>query len=178
VSIERRLVLPGEEVATPEEFIVDGRAYLDGVFRASALGVAVYDRRSHAAAVRPLKGDGYPRQGDILYCVATSRGVRALSVRCVAREGDGGPEELKYPVTAFIPPQLVDGKIGIGDYIRARVVSNLGPPFLLSVRGPTFGVVRAICPKCGNVMKRRGSRLVCPVCGAADVRKIAQGFYV
>ncbi|MGC8583037.1 MAG: exosome complex RNA-binding protein Csl4 [Thermoproteus sp.] len=178
MPVERRLVLPGEEVATPEEFAVDGRAYLDGVFRAAALGVAVYDRKSHTAVVKPVKVDGYPRQGDILYCVVTSKGVRALSARCVAKEGGDGPEELKYPVTAFIPPQLVDGRIGVGDYIRARVVSNLGPPFLLSVKGPTFGVVRAICPKCGNVMRRRGNKLVCPVCGAADVRKIAQGFYV
>ncbi len=171
------MVLPGEEIATPEEFVVDGRAYLDGVFRAAALGVAVYDRRSHTAVVKPLREDGYPRQGDTLYCVVTSKGVRALSAKCVAKEGRG-VEELKYPVSAVIPPQFVDGKVGIGDYIRARVVSNIGPPFLLSIKGPTFGVVRAICPKCGSVMKRRGAQLVCPACGAVDVRKIAQGFYV
>ncbi|MEL9990868.1 MAG: exosome complex RNA-binding protein Csl4 [Thermoproteus sp.] len=178
MDIARKIVVPGEEVAIPEEYLVDGYAYLDGVFRASALGVAVYDRKSHAAVVRPIKTYGYPKQGDVLYCVVTSKGVRALSARCVAKEGKNGPEELKYSVTAFIPPQLIDGKVGVGDYIRARVVSNLGPPFLLSIKGPTFGVVRAICPKCGNAMRRRGGQLVCPVCGTTDVRKIAQGFYV
>lgn len=177
MQIQRKLVLPGEEVAAPEEFEVDGRAYLDGIFRAAALGIAVYDRRSHTAVVEPLRNNGYPKQGDILYCVVTSKGVRALSARCIAREGKT-VEELKYPVSAFIPPQLVDGKVGVGDYIRARVVSSYGPPFLLSIKGPTFGVVRAICPRCGNVMKRRGNQLVCPVCGAVDSRKIAQGFYV
>ncbi|CCC82360.1 exosome complex RNA-binding protein Csl4 [Thermoproteus tenax] len=178
MSVKRKLVLPGEEVAMPEEFMVEGSSYLDSVFRSSALGYVVYDSLSHTAVVKPFKRDSYPRQGDILYCVVTSKGVRALNVRCVAREMKEGFEELKYPVTGLIPPQLVDGKVGIGDYVRARVVSNYGPPFLLSIRGSTFGVVRAVCPKCGNVMRRRGGILVCPVCGATAVRKIAHGFYV
>lgn len=177
-SAKRRLVVPGEEVASPEEYVVEQGAYLDGVFRAAVLGRAVYDPKAHVAAVEPLKGARYPKQGDILYCVVTSKGVRALSARCFAREGASGLEELKYSVVAHIPPQLADGRVGIGDYIRARVVSSRGPPFLLSIRGHTFGVVRALCPKCGSIMRRRGSQLVCPSCGAVAIRKTAIGFYV
>nr|KJR73683.1 MAG: RNA-binding protein [Thermoproteus sp. AZ2] len=176
--MKRKLVLPGEEVAAPEEYLVEQGAYLDGVFRASVLGRAVYDPKAHTAVVEPIRGDNYPHNGDIVYCVVTSKGVRALSARCFAKESKNGVEDLKYPVTAYIPPQLVDGRVGVGDYIRAKVVSSHGPPFTLSIRGPSFGVIRAICPRCGSAMRRRGGQLVCPNCGAVDARKIAVGFYV
>lgn len=176
--VKRAVVTPGETVAYAEEYDVRGSAYYAGYkYIACTLGVALYDDKSHTAVVRPVRNLPLPQPGAVVYCQVTGKGKRAYQLKCFAVEGKRGPVDLKYQFTGILPHFLADGRLGIGDYIRARVVSAHGPPLIVSIRGPTYGVILSRCPKCGSTLKRHGMALVCPSCAAEAARKIAVGYY-
>lgn len=170
---------PGEEVAYAEEYEAKWGAYsVDYKLHAYVLGIAAYDERSHVATVKPLRDPPMPQQGSVVYCQVTGKGRRAYQLRCFAVERDREIHDLKYLYTGVLPYFFSDGDLGVGDYIRARVVSTYGPPLVVSIRGPTYGSVLSRCPKCGSVLKRRGPALYCPVCSTEVRRKIAVGHYM
>ncbi|AET31678.1 exosome complex RNA-binding protein Csl4 [Pyrobaculum ferrireducens] len=172
------IVTPGELVAYAEEFETKGAVYaVDYRYIAAALGVAAYDEKTHTAVVKPVRPPAIPQTGSVVYCQVTGEGRRAYQLRCFAVEEGRGPSELKYIVSGVLPHFFSDGEVGIGDYIRGRVVSTRGPPIVVSIRGPTYGVVLSRCPRCGSVLRRRGSALYCPNCGVEVKRKMAIGHY-
>jgi len=176
--VKKTIVTPGELVAYAEEFETKGAVLaVDHKYHASALSVATYDEKSHVAVVKPVRGSAYPQPGAVVYCQVTGKGRRAYQLRCFAVEEGKNAADLKYPVSGVLPYFFSDGDIGIGDYLRAKVVSTYGPPIVVSIRGPTYGVILSRCPKCGAVLKRRGMMLYCPNCGAEVKRKIAVGHY-
>lgn len=174
----KKIVIPGEEVAYAEEYETKGAAYQeDHRYIASAVGVAAYDPKAHAAVVKPLKNSAIPPPGAVVYCIVTGKGRRAYQLKCFAVENGREVEELKYQTTSVLPYFFADGDLGIGDYVRAKVASSHGPPLVVSIRGATYGSVLSRCPKCGSVLKRRGMTLQCPNCGVEVKRKIAVGHY-
>lgn len=176
--VKKTVVTPGETLAYVEEFEVKGSAYsVDYRYLSSVLGVAAFDEKTHIAVVRPLKDPAIPPPGSVAYCQVTGKGRRAYQLRCFAVEGQRGPVDLKYAFTGILPYFFADGELGIGDYIRAKVVSTYGPPLVVSIRGATYGSVLSRCPHCGSVLKRRGMALYCPNCSTEVRRKIAVGHY-
>jgi len=174
----RKVVTPGETVAYAEEFEVRGAAYLNSYkYIASAMGTAAYDPKAHLAVVKPFRESPIPPPGTVVYCVVLGKGRRAYQLKCFAVEGERGPVDMKYQITGVLPNFFADGEFGIGDYIRAKVVSTYGPPLVVSTRGATYGVVLSRCPNCGSLLKRRGNTLYCPNCGVEVKRKIAVGYY-
>lgn len=176
--MKKIVVTPGETLAYAEEFEVKGAAYsLDHRYISSVLGTASFDEKTHTAVVKPLKDPVMPQPGSVVYCQVTGKGRRVYYLRCFAVEGQKGPVDLKYTFTGVLPYIFADGELGIGDYIRAKVVSTYGPPLVVSIRGATYGSVLSRCPRCGSVLKRRGATLYCPNCANEVKRKIAIGHY-
>ncbi|MEM1925900.1 MAG: exosome complex RNA-binding protein Csl4 [Pyrobaculum sp.] len=174
----RRVVAPGELVASAEEFEVKGAVYVQNYdYIAAVTGVAMCERKSHLCFVKPFRSPHMPKTGSVVYCQVVGKGRRGYLLRCFATEGDKGVEEFKYFYTATTPYFFSDGELGVGDYIRGRVVSTYGPPFVVSIRGHTYGSVLSRCPRCGSVLKRKGSVLQCISCGTEVRRKIAIGYY-
>nr|KJR71433.1 MAG: RNA-binding protein S1 [Vulcanisaeta sp. AZ3] len=179
---------PGDVIGKAEEYIpgdnveVDG----DGNLIAQVMGVVVRDNKEHVITVRPLKDGNLLRINDVVYGkVISMPNDRVVIVKIIASEKSGEKVQLKDDVTGIIPPAyLFNGKpsnasdlVGIGDIVRARVISR-GPPYTLSIREAQFGVVYAKCPRCGHELKWRGNELLrCPNCGAVVRRKVSLAEY-
>jgi exosome complex component CSL4 len=126
--MKKIVVTPGETLAYAEEFEVKGAAYgLDHRYISSVLGTASFDEKTHTAVVKPLKDPVMPQPGSVVYCQVTGKGRRVYYLRCFAVEGQKGPVDLKYTFTGVLPYIFADGELGIGDYIRAKVVSTSRP---------------------------------------------------
>lgn len=176
-SVDRRIVLPGEEVSVAEEFELVGDGYMDRyVARSAVLGVAEYDVRSHVAMVRPLRQRPTIRQGDVVHCVVEGKGARHVAARCFAVEEQGALRYLPYTFTAImlVPQHIGDvNDVGVGDYVRARIASRYGPPYTATIKAPHLGVTYSLCPRCRTPMRRAGQVLRCPSCGLEVRRKVA-----
>ncbi len=173
------VVTPGEVVAYAEEYETKGAVYLNHYkYLASSIGVALFDKSTHTAVVKPLREPPIPPQGSVVYCIVVAKGRRVYHLKCFATEKERKIADAKYQTSGVLPHFLADGELGIGDYVRGKVVSTYGPPLVVSVKGYTYGSVLSRCPHCGSLMKRRGMTLQCTKCGAEAKRKIAMGHYM
>ncbi len=178
------LVIPGDRICVIEEFVPGANTYadIDGSVRACVVGKVVRNVRSHDIYVEPLKAANILRQGLIVYGQVVSilnEKVAVVKLLGVWREDKREIMPLKHAFTGLLHvsqasetycPTLRD-IVGVGDVVKARIISRSGPPYLLSIRGPNLGVVYALCPVCRVETRKRGSKLQCPVCGMVLKRK-------
>jgi exosome complex component CSL4 len=183
--VEGEFVVPGDEIGVVEEYLPSAGAYVhDGFVRAKAVGFVKADASKHEAAVVQARDVPLPRLGDVVYAVVT--GVRdavvyldifynetrkvsyAVPFRGILHISEASNERLRSTYEVF----------GYGDIVRANVISRK-PPYMLSTKGPEFGLVLVRCPRCMTPLRRRGLWLYCPVCRKTHKRKkIASRHYL
>ncbi len=186
------IAVPGEAIAVIEEFSLPRRnvpyAYEEGgVIYAAQPGRIVKDlerkvisifTKFRNPAVQGLK------LGEVVYgqVVAVSESIAIVKIHY----GEGGGK-LTHPVTGVLHISQVSHEfirtmfdaVKCGDYIKAKVISTYGPPYMLSTKDPSLGVVLARCPKCGKPMLKRGpSLVVCLNCGIVARRKLSPAYMI
>jgi len=176
---EKELVTPGDKVAVIEEYTAGEYVYEEnGFLRAAALGVLNADRVNHVLSVIPSRRPLIPKAKDAVYAqVSYVRSLYALT-RIYEVEGRG---LLPIPFTGIIhvsyalsePVRDMHDLLRIGDIIRAKVLSDEGPPFHLTLRGREFGVVLSWCPNCVKPLYKRGNYLFCSICRTSYRKKIS-----
>ncbi|ADY02308.1 RNA binding S1 domain protein [Vulcanisaeta moutnovskia 768-28] len=183
--MDKEIVAPGDVIGVAEEYLPGENVEVDtdGKLRAQVMGIVVRNERDHVVSVKPLRSsNSLLRVNDVVYGrVIAIPNDRVVIVKIIGVENNGGKMALKDDVTGIIPPsQLLNGKssnaseiLGIGDIIRARVISR-DPPYTLTLRDAQLGVVYARCPRCGHELKLKGNDLLqCPNCGAVVRRKVS-----
>lgn len=183
--VEGGFVVPGDEIGVIEEYVPSTGVYVhSGFVRAKSVGIVKTDASKHEAAVIQARDVLLPRFGDVVYAVVT--GVRdavvyldifynetrnasyAVPFRGVLHVSEASNERLRSTYEVF----------GYGDVVRANVISRK-PPYMLSTRGPEFGLVLVRCPRCMTPLRRRGLWLYCPVCKRTHKRKkVASRYYL
>jgi exosome complex component CSL4 len=171
--------VPGEELGVEEEYVPGDFTDLDGngAIVSTVIGVPNYDVKAHEVKVNPIK----PRllqQGSIVYGRVVSSTDKVAVVRIVAVLDKGKINRINATGFIYIVHagdnrlNTVYDAVGIGDVIKARVISH-GPPYHLSIRGLGLGVVEARCPHCRAILKFKGTRAYCPNCGVSVRKKVA-----
>jgi len=183
--VEGEFVVPGDEVGVIEEFVPAAGTYArDGFVRAKAVGFVRVDALKHEASVAQAREVPLPRLGDVVHAVVT--GLRdsvvyldvfynetrnahyAVPFRAILHISEASNERLRSTYEVF----------GYGDVVRATVISRK-PPYMLSTRGPEYGLVLAHCPRCMAPLRKRGLWLYCPSCRKTFKRKkIASRHYL
>ncbi len=182
-SLEDAIVAPGERICVIEEFLPGLNSYSDesGYVRSLVFGRVVRDLRNHEVHVVPFSRRAQLKAGSIVYGkVCTVVNDRLAVVRVLALDDNNIVVPLKSPCTGLLhASQMSDSYVrsvyefvGIGDIIRARIVSTWGPPYLLSIRSQDLGVISALCPSCMSEMRRRGGKLYCSACNVQVKRKV------
>lgn len=180
---ERRLAIPGEHLGFEEEFIAGRNAYVDhdtGELRAKVIGIVARDWSNRSIDVNPVKTPKYlVRAGDIVHAIVY--GIKDSLVITQIFYIENKKIQLLVPITGIIPAAYISSwrtspykdVFGYGDIVRAVVVEEAGPPYVLSTKGREFGVILAKCPRCLASMVKRGMVLLCPQCKAKAKRKLS-----
>ncbi len=176
------IVVPGEELCVIEEFLPSQFTYADelGYVRSLVLGRVVRDLKTHDIKVEPVKNRLLLRQGDIVYGkVVSIVNEKVAIVKIVALHENGTIIPLKHHCTGLLHisqasngPSTMRDIVGIGDVVRAKIISTWGPPYLISIKAQNLGVVYALCPRCRVELRRRSDKLQCPSCGTVIKRKV------
>lgn len=179
-------VSTGDKLATIEEFIAGPGTYqwIDGYIRASILGVLQIDLAQRVISVRNFRSKpAYPKPGDNVLGVVDSLSDDVAFIDIFLVESRD-VKSAKF--TGVLHVSQVSDKyvkslyeaLGLGDIVRARVLSSRSP-FQLTTKTNQYGVVMAFCNKCGSIMKRRDSEtLLCTSCGSIEARKISLKYVV
>ncbi|MDE1865645.1 MAG: exosome complex RNA-binding protein Csl4 [Candidatus Micrarchaeota archaeon] len=189
------LVVPGERIATEEEFQPGRNTYTEGgAIYSSTFGTV----KSAEGAVSVQPGTG--REIKIIDKGMTVIGTVTDDMKSVIFvEIDainiGKKEYLALKDGKILPPRPnggarapmgrrgADNKFyeakekmcGVGDTVLAKVLFNDKDSYTLGILGEPFGVVFAKCGKCGEEMNWNQERhiLVCSSCGSAERRKVS-----
>ncbi|MCX6777885.1 MAG: exosome complex RNA-binding protein Csl4 [Candidatus Micrarchaeota archaeon] len=148
--------LVGEKVVDQDRKVsIKPAALVPALMGRGSIVVGVIDEIFEPVAlvrVADIKGGERRRTHNEYYCVLHASRVRNGFVKTIRTE------------------------VRIGDIIRAIVDDVDNGETYLSTKGNEYGVIRAFCSRCRHGMDQKGSRVVCPKCGSAETRKIAEGY--
>ncbi|MEM3402027.1 MAG: exosome complex RNA-binding protein Csl4 [Candidatus Hadarchaeales archaeon] len=179
------LVLPGDLLATVEEFVPGEGVYEeDGKIYSGVVGMVLIDMRAKKISV--FVGQNAPpvlKTGDIVIGRIDEVRDQFASVFLVAMRGKEN-RELPAPKTGIIHISKAHttyvrdlGRLfRPGDVIRAKVVGVQRENIQLTTAERDLGVLVALCSRCRDILKREGGKLVCPNCGSVESRKIAADY--
>ncbi|MFH1820963.1 MAG: exosome complex RNA-binding protein Csl4 [Methanobacteriota archaeon] len=178
-------VVPGDFLATTEEFVPGNGAYEeDGKIYAASTGVVLVDARAKQISVFSRTA-GVPtlKRGDIILGKIDEVREQTASVVIGALRGREN-RELPPPNNGSIHISQTDSgyvkelgkEFRVGDVVRAKVLSANREPVQLTTVGEDLGVVVASCARCRNPLSREGKKLVCGACGNVEFRKMANDY--
>jgi exosome complex component CSL4 len=174
------VALPGDFLASPEEFLPGKNTYEQGdSVRATLSGQVEKDLSKREVAVRPVVVAKTPTVGDVVVgqveaAMTSTAGVRISYL-------NGVKTLAGFPGTIFTRSER-GGRgerrtyVKLGDVVRARVSSTLNGMNQLSIDEPHFGVLASLCSVCGTPLLRGDGRAKCDNCGNVEERKFADDF--
>ncbi len=178
-----KFVLPGEEIASAEEFIPgDGVYDEDGVIKAYIIGRVAEDPKEHIINIipsttrPPIVEDKDTIIGMVKGLKDNAVLVRALYIEDKPHRYIAGQEEGSIHIANIRGSRIMDirREFGIRDLIRAKVL-RARPTIMLSTIGDEFGVIVSVCEKCNTIMKFEKQNIFkCPDCNSTKYRKIAR----
>ncbi len=173
-------VLPGDFLATPEEFLAGKNTYeREDSIRATHPGTVQKDLAKREVMVRPAVVAKALRVGDVVVGQVEAAMTSTAGVRITYLNGVEIPAG--FPGTIFTRGER-SGRgerrtyVKLGDVVRARVASTLNGMNQLSIDEPHLGVIAALCTVCGAPLPRGDGRSRCEQCGSVEERKFADDF--
>lgn len=175
-------VIPGEAVAVAEEAIPQQGVYIDdkGYIRAQFAGVVLFDKYRKTILVKPVsKREFSLRAGSVAEGKVVSVSEDVALVRIYSANGNKIMGAIGLLHISQISSEFINDiydYVKPSDIIRARVL-NSSPPYLLSIKEPSMGVILAYCSGCGRELYfHSGEYLVCKNCGRREKRKTTPGY--
>ncbi|MEI6795502.1 MAG: exosome complex RNA-binding protein Csl4 [Methanomassiliicoccales archaeon] len=181
--IEKRSVVPGEEVGVVEEYMPGIGTWEDedGKIHAALLGELQIDNEEKVVTVTAQKPMTLLVPGDLVFCQVTD--VRSAMAICevVAVEGKGREVTGDTNGTIHVSKlsqeyvQEVGKEVRPSDIIRARV-TQVKPSVQLTTASEHLGVIKALCRKCRQPLVKVEKGLYCATCDRQDYRKMADDY--
>lgn len=179
MNSKKRIVVPGEEIATTEEFLSgEGTFEIKGKIFSSYLGTLNLDSEEMKAIVVPVNPLVKLKVGDFVLAVVSdvkSNMVIADVVRVEGKARDVTGETLASIHVSKISEAYTSDvwkEYRLGDIIRAKVIQT-EPSLQLSTDKPNLGVILGLCTKCRMPLEKKEKTLFCENCQRTEIRKTA-----
>ena len=179
---ESKKVLPGELVATAEEYMPGfGTFEDDGNIYSTAIGSLYLDERNKIARLDFQNPPLVAFDEDVVFCEVTDVKPSMVVCRIQAMEGTSrgitGETMGTLHVSKVSNRYVEDAseKFRITDIIRAEVIQSR-PSIQLTTAKPHLGVIMARCNSCREPLDRKGNKLYCESCERTEYRKLAKDY--
>ena len=178
-SKEKRIVYPGEEIGTSEEWLPGkGTFEEDGKIYSCYTGELEFDDENIEAKVNAFNPVLELEEGDIIYGEVSRRKSSLVNIDIDLVEGES--RDILRDIEGSIHISKVSNDYTddlkheylVGDIVRAKVV-QVEPTIRLSTEGKNFGVVKGYCSNCRKPAEKKGNKLYCPNCDKTESRKIS-----
>jgi len=179
--MDKKIVMPGEELATVEEFECGENTFSDdeSVY-SDSIGKAKFDSENYEVSVtNPRNVKLFTPGTQVLGVVGAIRKNYAF---INIREAFDGKEKRvfsKRSATLLISSVSSDYIKNLsdmfkkGDIVRAEIESIEPYRVTIKTNKPELGVVKAFCSKCRAGMLLSGEKLMCTKCGSVEDRKLS-----
>lgn len=180
-KISSRLVLPGDSLATQEEFEAGfGSAVSGDNVVATRVGELSPDMVNRVMIVKPARQDiaKLPEKGDYVVGTVQSAASSIAQVRIDAINDIPSSKDLSGMLSMRDERhRRSSSPVRSGDVIRAKVISTTNAIYHLSLDDPRCGVLYTVCSVCGGRVIALGRGAVkCTECGTVDDRLLSEDF--
>jgi len=176
-----RLAVPGDKLATIEEFVPgSGSASLGDAVVSTVVGDIEPDMINRVINVNPVKcaEKNLPKVGDLIIGHVDSSQPSMAQITILAINDETNDKQLSGMLSMREDRRRrTSSPIKAGDIIRAKVISTKNSIYHLSLDDPTSGVIETVCSNCGgNVIALGRDRVKCKECGFVDERILSPEF--
>jgi exosome complex component CSL4 len=180
-KISRRIVLPGDSLATQEEFEAGfGSVVLGDNVVATRIGEVSPDMGNRIMIVKPARQylAKLPEIGDYIVGTVQSAASSIAQVRIDAINDVPSSKDLSGMLSMRDDKhRRSSSPMKSGDVIRAKVISTTNSIYHLSLDDPRCGVLYTVCSFCGGRVIALGRGAVkCTECGSVDDRLLSEDF--
>jgi exosome complex component CSL4 len=179
----KRVVYPGDELGTSEEFMAgEGTYEKNGKIYAASIGEFEFDPNTRLANVNPLTSTPVKLNlGDAV--IGTIEDIRSSMafVKIVKLEGENrqisGETQGSIHVSKLAKQYIDDVRRAywIGDIIRAKVIQT-SPALQLSTEGSEYGALKSFCKNCKAPLEWKNDNLYCRSCDRSWQKKTAKDY--
>ena len=172
-------VVPGDRLGVIEEFTPGFGTYsYNGAIRSKLTGCTLLDFQNKKVSVYPLvQLVNFPEIGSVV----TGQIEDVKNKRVILQIFQIGERKLSGPLRGVLhiadtSSRYIDNMFSaykLGDFVKAKVMSDKNRTLYLSTTDLNLGVVSASCSRCGHSLQPRGTRMHCSNCGNVETRKIA-----
>ncbi len=175
---DEKLVLPGDQLGVIEEVLPGEGAYVDRRGRVRSTRLGLLRRREGKVSVEPIKVPSLPlRPGTEVVGIVWSTERALHHVKIVGIAGKR-PVRFHRPISGImLKSHPANQGARPGDLILARVMRSDSEQVVVTMAGPSLGVILARCPRCGSALKRVGYTLVCEECGRVVLDRRVSDLY-
>lgn len=173
---KQKIVLPGEQIATEEEYTAGENTFVkEGKIFSKTIGVLKIDETNKEASIKGKIVEEISF-GDIVTGKVTLVKESTAVIELLSAEGDKkimGINTAQLPIRNVSNEYVTELKklMKIGDIIRAKVVMSSPLAIDLSTKEMGLGVIKAYCSKCRKEMNFNNNQMVCLSCGNIEDRK-------
>ena len=175
------LVLPGDVIATAEEYLPGRNATeSNGLVVSLIYGSVRKDDKNLTVSISPVKKKLSVHVGEIAYGKVIKTDQRHASVKVGAvLDRELGLAEYTAEGSIGLSSQFDKNgnpNIHIGDIVRTKILRIGDRGFELGIFGKNLGVLRTLCSKCRIPMRKKDSSLYCDNCERSEIRKVAEDY--
>jgi exosome complex component CSL4 len=176
-----KVILPGEQVASIEEFEGGKNTYLteDGTIRSAAIGTKALDLKRRIVKIEPKNAPTMPKIGDILVGYVEMIFASMISVKVLYINGTRSKSGFAAIASMRVGSSRDRRERPIfrtGDIIRGRVMSLLNSTVHMTIAEREFGVLYTTCFMCGGDTVKVNDTVKCIECGAWEPRKLTNDY--
>ncbi len=173
---KQKIVVPGEQIATEEEYTAGENTYVkDGKILSKTLGTLNLDEENKEANVKGKKVEELA-YGDIVTGKVIMVKESTAVIELLSAEGN---KRIMGITTAQLPIRNISNEyvtelnkiLKIGDIIKAKVVMSSPLAIDLNTKELGLGVIKAYCSNCRKEMSFNNNKMVCLDCGSIEDRK-------
>jgi exosome complex component CSL4 len=184
--MKKKLVFPGQALATAEEFSPGKNAFEDesGEVKAASVGQSEFKSEEREVDVAKKGRNVLPlKRGDTVYGGVVMVKNDFVIIEIFKAEWNGTPKVFNDSRAVLVIRNASRGYVEsmnelfkLGDILKAEVTQVTKYSTEISTEQGPFGVIKAFCSKCKQPLQMFQEQLKCTGCGNVESRKVSQDY--
>ncbi len=167
--------LPGDKVATIEEFETGDNTFDDGhAIRSVVAGTKEFDKTRRIANINRFKSPAVPQVNDLVIGNVATLMNNMFAVNMLYINGKPTHSGLECICQARGAKKRIIARVS--DVVMVKIISHLNGAIHATISEPELGVLFTQCNKCAGKVVQIGGNVKCVDCGYIEERKLSSKF--
>ena len=167
--------IPGDKVATIEEFETGNNTFDDGhAIRSVVVGTKEFDKTNRIVKINQFKSPAVPQVNDLVIGNVVALMANMFAINILYINDKSTHSGLECICQAKGAKKRIVARVS--DVVLVKVISHLNGAIHATISEPELGVLFTQCNKCAGKVVQIGGNIKCVDCGYIEERKLSSKF--